>query len=505
MSNQNRIEPELPRGFRDFLPEEMIPLENLLDQVRTIYRRYGFRPQQTPAIEFESVLTGEVGGETGGQIYRFRDQGDDCLGLRFDLTVPLSRIIAKNNRQLRFPYKRYQYSRVWRYDKPTPGRFREFGQFDVDIVGNRSIEADAEICMVIYDVVQALGLNHFLIRINNRKILNALAQKIQLNDPERFKQLFRELDKMDKQGFNQVKSFLAEKPKAGEAYPEGAPLGLSPDVIAQIERFCYLSGKVQLLPAEEGNRKIPEFLSNEEALKNLESFFKEVPLGLEGTRELAKILEVAKTSGMDPKRLQIDVNIARGLDYYTGPIFETILTDHPEFGTIFAGGRYDYLIGRFVDYENFFKEFPEYVDRWKDQNQQSMIPATGASLGVDRIFEVLKKVQKISTRPALTEVLISRMDEKLMSEYYQLARWLRSEGFYVELYHGESSKFKQQMKYADRLQIPVVLILGEDEYKKGVIRVRSMLEERDGEKEQDVTRDQLSEAIRVILDRASIS
>lgn len=503
MSTNSRIEPELPRGFRDFLPEEMIPLEEFLDKVRTIYRSYGFRPQQTPAIEFESVLTGEVGGETGGQIYRFQDQSEDRLGLRFDLTVPLSRIIAKNNRQLRFPYKRYQYSRVWRYDKPTPGRFREFGQFDVDIVGNRSIDADAEICMIIYDVLQALGVENFLIRINNRKILNALAQKIQLKDPECFKQLFRELDKIDKQGFSRVKQFLAEKPKPLELYPEGVPMGLSPEVISQIESFCCLSGKVQLLPADEGSRKIPEFLSNADTLKNLETFFSEIPLGLEGTRELAKILEVTASAGIDSKRLQLDVNIARGLDYYTGPIFETILTDYPEFGTIFAGGRYDYLIGRFVDYENFFKEFPEYVDRWKDQNQKPMIPATGASLGVDRIFEVLKSIQKIAVRPALTEVLISRMDEKLTGEYYQLARFLRKEGFIVEVYLGESSKFKQQMKYADRLLIPVVLILGEEEYKKGVIRVRSMVGDRETDKEKDVSREQLSETIRAFLPKKS--
>lgn len=504
-SEKMAIEPEVPRGFRDFLPEEMIPLEKLLETVQTIYRSYGFRPQQTSAIEFEEVLTGEVGGETGSQIYRFQDASEAKLGLRFDLTVPLSRIVAKNYKSLRFPYKRYQYSRVWRYDKPTPGRYREFGQFDVDIVGTRSIEADAEICMMIHDVVQALDIDCFVIRLNNRKILNALAQKIELPQTEHFKQLFRELDKIDKQGFKKVKEFLAEKPKLQQNYPEGTPLGLSAKAIEEIETFCNLSGKVQMEPAEEGTRQAPEFFSNKIAIQNLEHFFSEVPIGQEGTQELKTILQILTSAGIQESRIQIDVNIARGLDYYTGPIFETTLPDHPEFGTIFAGGRYDYLIGRFVNYEAFFKEFQEYATKWRDSvTGQPMIPATGASLGVDRLFEVLKQLKKISYRQTHTDILVTRMDETLTGEYYKLARFLREKGFRVELYSGETTKFKQQMKYADRLQIPIVLIIGENEHKQGVVRVRSMLGERveDGNvetKEQDVPIEKLEETIRSLL------
>lgn len=400
LPEKTRIEPELPKGFRDFLPDEMSALEEMLDTVRTIYRSYGFRPQQTSTIEFEQVLTGEVGGETGSQIYRFKDSAETPLGLRFDLTVPLSRVVAKYHKTLRFPYKRYQYSRVWRYDKPAPGRYREFGQFDVDIVGTRSLEADAELCMLMYDVAQTLNIGRFLLRLNNRKILNALAQKIHLKDSEEVKQLFRELDKIDKQGFKKVREFLAEKPKSGQSYPEGTPLGLSLSALDEIEKFVSLSGNVPKEAAEEGERSFPEFLENSLVLKQLKAFFQEIPLGLEGTDELEKILIRLAGAGLDPSYFQIDVNIARGLDYYSGPIFEMVLPEYPAFGTLFSGGRYDSLIGRFVDYENFFKEFQEYRALWKKpETGEPLIPAVGASLGVDRLFFILKELKKFQVSP----------------------------------------------------------------------------------------------------------
>lgn len=489
---------ELLKGFQDFLPEDKIGLQKIIDTCRGVYENYGFRPQETPAMEYLELLSSEE-GDTGKQIYHFIDKEENAIGLRFDLTVPLSRIIATHARDLRFPYKRCQYGRVWRYDKPRPGRYREFGQFDVDIVGSLSYLADGEICAIMHDVVEALGFGNFLVRINSRKILTGLANMVGLKTDDQAKQLFRELDKMDKQGWNQVKKTLLtgiheeKKTETGLKLPKKA--------VEQIETFLALSSELQLERAEEGSIEIPKFHSNEEILEKMKKFFAKEEAGLKGREELEGILHFLTQSGIEGNRFQIDTNIARGLDYYTGPVYETTLIDHPSFGSVYSGGRYDHMLGRYIDYKVFFKEFQEYRQKWKDPlNGEPILPATGASLGVDRIFAITKELGMFDGKKTPTEVLVVTMDTHLFGECQKMAQILRKSGISAELYTGDSRSIKHQLRYADRLDIPLALIYGENEHKEGLVAIKDLRKGREDEtKQKPIPKGEMVELVKGLL------
>ncbi len=491
---------EYLKGFQDFLPQDMIPFQKMLDKVRQVYESYGFRPQMTPVIEALSLLEGEE-GETGKQIYRMEDKEGNRLGLRFDLTMPLSRIITLYAKELRFPYKRYQYGRVFRYDKPRPGRFREFGQFDGDIIGSSSILADGEICALIRDVMRTLGFSHFLVRVNSRKILTGLAQKLDLQDSQKDKQLFRELDKLDKQGWKQVKKTLL----TGVHEEKKASIGfqLTPKQVDMVEEYLAISAPIQWEPAEEGKREIPQFYSYEKILKNLEDFFGENQAGRLGMEELQGLMDFLAEE--DQSWLQIDTNIARGLDYYTGPVFETVLVDHPGYGAVYSGGRYDFLLGRFIDFKSFFKEFQEYRQKWKDPlTGQPILPAVGASLGIDRLFAILKDLKLLQPVKTLTQVLVVTMDTNLFLECRQIAEKLRHHGIVAELYTGESRSIKHQLRYADRLEIPLALLYGENEHKENVVAIKDLRKDReDKTKQKPIPKEKMVSEIQKLLEETS--
>ena len=487
------------RGFQDFLPSDMIALQQIIDTARKVCESYGFRPQMTPALEAKSLLLGEE-SETGKQIYLLKDKEGNELGLRFDLTMPLARIIALHARELRFPYKRYQYGRVWRYDKPRPGRFREFGQFDCDTVGALTPLADSEICALMHDVMKALGFENFLIRINSRKILTGLSQKLGLSE-EQAKQLFRELDKLDKQGWKKIRKNL----ETGMLEEEKRPLGfqLSPKEIQLVEEYLSLSAEIPLEQAEEGTRNIPTFHSNQEILSRLEKFFAGNLAGEKGLEELHQILSFLEQSGKPLQHFQIDTNIARGLDYYTGPVFETILPDHPGMGAVYSGGRYDFLLGRYIDFTSFFKEFQEYREKWKDPlTGAPIIPATGASLGVDRLFAIMKELGLFSPKKTLTQVLIVTMDPNLLGECHKLAEELRRAGVIAELYTGDSRSIKHQLRYADRLGIPLAVLYGEYEHRDQVVAVKDLrLPREDQTKQRPVPKSEFVSFVLTLLQR----
>jgi len=373
--------------------------------------------------------------------------------LRFDLTVPLARVVA-SDQTLPKPFKRYQIGYVFRGERPQKGRYRGFLQFDADIVGSSSTLADTEIIQLMYKTMLSLGVENFIIRINNRKVLDGLAELSNFSTPqERKKEVFRILDKLEKIGWEKVAEELKREPD--NEYDISAP-NLKEKDIEVIKDFIETQGK------------------NEEVLKKLKKLFKDIPSGLEGTKELEEISFNLKSLDIPEKYWKIDLSIARGLDYYTGPVFETILPEIPSIGSVFSGGRYDGLVSNFSDMK---------------------IPATGASVGVDRLFAALESLGKISKQKTKTKVLITFFDKELQSDYLKLSKTLRGTGISTEIYIGDEKAFKAQLAYALKKEIPIVLILGKDEKKKGVISVKNLREKT----QQEVKESNLIQYIKNIL------
>lgn len=421
------------RGFRDLLPGEMLFRETIISKIKKVYELYGFVPLGTPALEYKDILLG-YGEEASKQIYLFREPEGCDVGLRFDLTVPLSRVIAQYQ-DLPRPFKRYQIQPAWRYDKPDPGRFREFLQFDIDTVGTESMIADAEIMSAIYESLQEVGLSS-RIRISHRKILNSLLVYAGIS-PDLAHRVFRVLDKLEKQGLENVKLELAD----GRVDDSGAKisgLGLSSDKIDKICRFLDLP---------RGNR-----VESLEAITELFANVKGAQTGIDELREIDSYLTAMDKS--DNEAI-IDFSIARGLDYYTGPVFEAILTDErvAGFGSVMGGGRYDELIGHFTG---------------------EPVPATGASIGVDRLFAALQKLQEGDSRSSTADVLVTVMMPEKRAEYVRIANMLRSEGINTELYTGNERSIGKQLKYADRMAIPVAVIVGSDEMDAQTVSIKDL-------------------------------
>ena len=437
-----RITPRLLKGFRDFLPETMLARRNLIETIRTVYERYGFVPLDTPALEYLETLTGEYGAQSAREIYDFADRDGDRVALRYDLTVPLARLVAQYP-DLPRPFRRYQVAPVWRFDKPGPGRFREFWQFDVDTVGCAHMTADAEIISAIVDALDALGVAHFHVRFSNRKMLNALVQFAEIA-PERAPEVFRVLDKLDKAGLENVRLELGSGriDRSGDPIPG---LGLEHTAIERIERFLSIAGSTRV-----------------EILAQLAEVFHDTPSTEEGIRELQEISDLLTAAGIDDRRARIDVSVARGLDYYTGPIFEAILDDLPQFGSVFGGGRYDGLVQRFL-------------------GQQ--IPAVGTSVGVDRLLAALTHLGRVPAQKTTVAVLVTTMDKNRMNDYLAITRDLRRAGINTELYLGKPGQIGKQLQYADRQGIPLAVIAGDEEFSHGEVSVKNLAEghEKSGE------------------------
>ena len=439
-----KIKPRTLSGFLELLPEKQMQMEKMLAILRETYALYGFTPLDTPAIEAAEVLLAKGGGETEKQIYRFQ-KGDSDLALRFDLTVPLAKYVAANYGQLTFPFRRYQIGKVWRGERAQRGRFREFYQADIDVIGDGALDIlnEAEIPAIIYQTFTKLGLTRFRIRVNNRKVLNGFFEILGLS--ERAGDVLRTIDKLDKIGAEKVHALLTEE------------CGVSGESADEILRFISAPGtsadKLAFLAQYQGRSDVFDL----------------------GLSELRTVVEYLPAFGVPEENFEIDLTIARGLDYYTGTVYETVMTDHPEVGSVCSGGRYDNL-----------------AEYYTNKN----LPGVGISIGLTRLFYVLQEQNMLSenllTAPA--DVLILPMTDDL-SGAIALATKLRSAGLRAQIY-GEKKKFKAKMAYADKLGIPFVIFLGEDEIAQGKCSVKNMTT---GE-QQTVTSNEALLMLRVAID-----
>jgi histidyl-tRNA synthetase len=432
MPENRTVEPKLLKGFRDYLPAQMNARLRIIAAIRRVYELYGFQPLDTPAQEYRVTLMG-YGDENTKQIFAFTNPEEEEVALRFDLTVPLARVVAQYP-DLPLPFRRYQVAPVWRSDKPDAGRFREFMQFDLDSVGSTSLAADVEILCGMFDTLRALGLERFRIRFSDRKVLNSLLDFSGI-PRERSHGVFRVLDKLDKIGLDGITAELTggRVDASGDRIPG---LGLSAGQVERIKRF---------LAIPQGKRR--------EVLQALKDLFAGVPSADEATGELEFICVALEQLKIPEENVALDLSIARGLDYYTGPVFEAVLTDAPEFGSVFGGGRYDGLVERFLGRK---------------------IPAVGASIGIDRLLAALTKLGLAEAAPATAAVLVTLMEPARIAEYQMLTRELRLSGINTELYLGEEKGLGKQLQYANRQQIPLAVIMGSDEFARNEVTVKNL-------------------------------
>ena len=441
-----KVQPRTLSGFMELLPARQAQFDRMVDILKQTYSLYGFTPLDTPLIEASQVLLAKGGGETEKQIYRFM-KGDTDLSLRFDLTVPLAKYVAQNYASLAFPFRRYQIGKVYRGERAQRGRFREFYQADIDVIGDGKLDIsnEAEIPSIIYHAFTALGLKRFQIRVNDRKILNGFYSMLGLT--EKSADIMRTVDKLDKIGPDKVRALLIA--------PE---IGLTGEQADEILKFIAIRGtNSEVIAALQGYRGRDELFD----------------LGLD---ELETVVKYLAAFGVPETHFAVDLTIARGLDYYTGTVYETTMLDHPEIGSICSGGRYDNLAEYYTD---------------------KQLPGVGISIGLTRLFFVLEDQgylnDQLNTAPA--DVLILPMTDDL-SPAIALATTLRAAGIRTQI-HGEQKKFKQKLSYADKLAIPYALFLGEDEINAGVASVKDL---RTGQ-QQKLTPEQAVEYIKAGLDK----
>lgn len=415
------------------MPAEMIERQRIIDTVKRVYESYGFVPLDTPAMEYTEALLGEYGEEGTKQIYRLESPEGEDIALRFDLTVSLARVVAQYQQDIPKPFKRYQVATCWRADKPDPGRFREFVQFDIDSVGCADVAADAEIVAAMCETLEALGIENYAIKIGSRKVLDSLTKWARI-PPERSKAIIRVIDKLDKQGLDAVKLELGpgRVDESGDKIPGQ---GLESAQIAKIEEFLGLPKKL-------------------DGLKAAAKLFAGVPESEEGLQELERMDGLLRAFGAPEDKAYIDLALARGLDYYTGPVFEAYLTDAPRFGSVFGGGRYDGLVERFLGVK---------------------IPGTGTSIGPDRLLAALQHLGLAQARPSTADVLVAVMVKDRMADYIQMARELRESGLRTELYLGTQKRIPKQLGYADKKDIPVAVIVGPDEFEKREVSIKDLV------------------------------
>jgi len=439
-----KITPRTLSGFMELLPQQQVLFEKVKSILEETYELYGFLPLDTPLIEASEVLLAKGGGETEKQIYRF-SKGDADLSLRFDLTVPLAKYVALHYADLAFPFRRYQIGKVYRGERAQRGRFREFYQADIDIIGDGKLDItnEAEIPAIIYRTFSRLGLKRFQIRVNNRKILNGFYAMLSLT--EKSGDIMRTVDKLDKIGTEKVKTLLI-----------GEEIGLSEADADEILKFIAITGaNHEVLTALEGYRGRNELFD----------------LGLE---ELTTVTKHLAAFGVPEENFAVDLTIARGLDYYTGTVYETTLLDHPEIGSVCSGGRYDNLAEYYTD---------------------KQLPGVGISIGLTRLFYVLNEQgmlnTSLNTSPA--DALIIPMTED-MSEAIALSTRLRGEGIRVQLY-TEQKKFKAKMNYADKVGVPYVIFVGEDEVKEKVVACKDMVTGEQTKLDFDATLERIREGL----------
>ncbi len=414
----SKVQPRTLSGFMELLPARQAQFDRMVEILRRTYGLYGFTPLDTPLIEASEVLLAKGGGETEKQIYRFM-KGDTDLSLRFDLTVPLAKYVAQNYGHLTFPFRRFQIGKVYRGERAQRGRFREFYQADIDVIGDGKLDIinEAEIPSIIYRAFTALGLNQFKIRVNNRKVLNGLFALLGLE--QQAGDVMRTIDKLEKIGPDKVKAIL-------------------------VDDFAVPAGTADTLLS---------LLSAADPMAALEPFKGRNELFDLGVEELNTVVKYMAAFGVPADHFMVDLTIARGLDYYTGTVYETVMLDHPEVGSICSGGRYDNLAEYYTD---------------------KQLPGVGISIGLTRLFYVLQEQKMLNaSNAAPADVLILPMTEDL-SAAISFATALRAQGVRAQL-HCEQKKFKQKLNYANKLSIPFAAFLGEDEVKAGTVTVKNLL------------------------------
>jgi len=416
-----RIKAQKLAGFRDFLPEDMKVREEVISAFKKVFSSYGYEPLETPALEYAEVLLGKYGDEADKLIYKFKDPGGRMVAMKYDLTVPACRVLAEYANQLPLPFKRYQIQPVWRADKPQKGRFREFFQCDADSLGTASMLADGEFIQMCTDLFQALGFTKFVTRINNRKLINGFV-KYAGGKEEQFFDIVTSIDKLEKIGLEGVKSELNKR---------GIPKEVSQRILELIK--------------PQGNTK--------ELLKTYQKKLSSVPEATEGLEELEEIFDYFQVVGVSEKYYQFSPSIVRGLAYYTGPVWETVIFEGGV-GSVTGCGRYDKLIGMFLDRD---------------------IPATGGSFGFERIIEVMKDRRMIKARGPAAKVLVTVFSPKLLEKSIKLATLIRYRiKVNCELYLDPNASLDKQLKYADRKNIPYAAILGPDEVKNKTITWKNL-------------------------------
>ncbi|MDR6756254.1 histidyl-tRNA synthetase [Mycoplana sp. BE70] len=447
-----KLKARLPRGFVDRSAADIRAVEEMTAKIREVYERYGFDPVETPLFEYTDALGKFLpdSDRPNEGVFSLQDDDDQWMSLRYDLTAPLARHVAENFNEIQLPYRTYRAGYVFRNEKPGPGRFRQFMQFDADTVGTAGVQADAEMCMMMADTMEALGIKRgdYVIRVNNRKVLDGVMEAIGLGGDDKANArltVLRAIDKLDKFGPEGVRLLLGEgrKDESGD-FTKGAGLGAE-----QIEKVLFFVG-------------IKDYA---ESADDLAAIVAGTAKGPEGVEELNQIGHLVTSAGYEPDRIKIDPSVVRGLEYYTGPVFEAELQfavtnekgEKVVFGSVGGGGRYDGLVSRFMG---------------------QPVPATGFSIGVSRLMTALKNLGKLGADEVVAPVLVTVMDgdTESMGRYQRFTQALRAAGVRAEMYQGNWKKFGNQLKYADRRGCPIAIIQGGDERALGVVQIKDLIE-----------------------------
>jgi histidyl-tRNA synthetase len=459
-----RPQARIAKGFRDIEAAELSGLNEMLTKIRGVYERYGFEALETPAIEYTDALGKFLPDQDrpNAGVFSFQDEDEQWMSLRYDLTAPLARYVAQNYQTLPKPFRRYAFGNVYRNEKPGPGRFRQFMQFDADTVGADSVAADAEMCMMAADTMEALGIprGSYVVKVNNRKVLDGVMESIGLSGEEHAGTrltVLRAIDKLDKFPVEEIEKLLGPgRWDGGEEgkgdFTKGA--GLSDRGISRVINFTGYKG-------QSGSKS--DVGSNAVTIANFGSVVEDNTLGKEGVAELTIIKELVAAAGYDESRIVIDPSVVRGLEYYTGPVYEVELTLETKdekgrpvrFGSVGGGGRYDGLVSRF---------------------RGEPAPATGFSIGVSRLQAALTMLGKLDTRPEFGPVVVTVFDRDRVADYQKMVAELRNANIRAELYLGNPKNMGNQLKYADRRNSPCVIIQGSDEKARGEVQIKDLIE-----------------------------
>jgi len=429
-----RVKPQLLKGFRDYPPEQQAAREELITRARQAVELMGFQPLQTASLESADVLLGShYSRDSLVELFGFHGPDDVDMALRYEFTLSLARYVASQP-DLPLPFRRYQYGNVWRVDKPGPGRFREFMQFDIDIVGTRNMLADAEIIAAMITTMEHLGIERFKVQYSNRKILNGLCEWAGI-PPERAPDVMRVLDKLQRIGLEHVLAELGSG-RTDESGDRIEGLRLDDQRIGMIERFIS-----------------QDVIGTGASLVASHDYLQSSRSGKEGFDEILQIERYLADMGVTPGRAEVDLTIVRGLGYYTGPVFETTLLDLPAYGSVFSGGRYDNLVERF---------------------QSQPVPAVGSSIGVDRLLAALFELKALKLGRSTSRVLVTVMDRQRLPDYLGMLAELREAGVACEVFSGDTKNLTRQIRYADKLGIPLAVIAGSNEFEAGLVRIKNL-------------------------------